>query len=192
MLSGLFRCVAGRVNGGKGTEPSCLADGHGRGSGDCKSDRILAPLNAEGEIGTDGENMVTEATSCNVLYQNIPMINGRPDRRKMIARSTIWIGGCSLKDMKRLRRFILRRCSDGGQLTHDQFMRFYSVLDLLWTTGFLAMRFHTTKDETLRITEKGKKYLAWLDKELGAEIDCRIDGEPILRTRMLSDPEEEQ
>ena len=192
MLSGLFRRVAGRVNGGKGTEPSCLADGHGRGSGDCKSDRILAPLNAEGEIGTDGENMVTEATSCNVLYQNIPMINGRPDRRKMIARSTIWIGGCSLRDMKRLRRFILRRCSDGGQLTHDQFMRFYSVLDLLWTTGFLAMRFHTTKDETLRITEKGKKYLAWLDKELGAEIDCRIDGEPILRTRMLSDPEEEQ
>ncbi|MGN0098728.1 MAG: hypothetical protein ACI38Y_05340 [Candidatus Methanomethylophilaceae archaeon] len=137
--------------------------------------------------------MVTEATSCNVLYHTIPMINGRPDRRKMIAGSSLWFGGCSLRDMKRIRRFILRRCSDGGQLTHDQFMRFYQVLDLLWTTGFLAMRFHITKDETIRVTEKGMRYLAWLDKELGEETDCAADGEPILRTRLFimgSDGEE--
>ena len=47
------------------------------------------------------------------------------------------------------------------------------------------MKFHITKDETIHVTEKGRRYLAWLDKELGEETDCSADGEPILRTRLF-------
>lgn len=183
MLSGLFRRSDGGVNGHRKSGQYPQFDGSGRGSDDCKSDRTVYPLKASREITTDGNEMVTEVTER--TDYGIPMINGRPDRRRMIAESGLWFGGCSLRDVKRIRRFILRRCSDGGQLTHDQFLRFYQVLDLLWTTGFVAMKFHITKDETIHVTEKGRRYLAWLDKELGEETDCSADGEPILRTRLF-------
>ena len=183
MLSGLFRRSDGGVNGHRKSGHYPQFDGSRRGSDDCKSDCTVYPLKASREITTDGNEMVTEVTER--TDYGIPMINGRPDRRRMIAESGLWFGGCSLRDVKRIRRFILRRCSDGGQLTHDQFMRFYQVLDLLWTTGFVAMKFHITKDETIHVTEKGRRYLAWLDKELGEETDCSADGEPILRTRLF-------
>ena len=113
----------------------------------------------------------------------IPIVDGRPDRRKMIVKSRIWLANCSLRDIQRVRRFILRTCSDGRQLTHEEFLRYYQVVEFLCFYDFISLEFNATWDESLSITGKGRKYLDLLDRELGEEIDCLPDGEPILRTR---------
>lgn len=113
---------------------------------------------------------------------DIQMVGIQPDRGKLLSDSETTFAGCSIRDLERVRRFILRRCSEDGQLTHDQFLKYYREVDSLHSFGYINTWFHLNGDERIRVTNRGLTYLGVLDRRLGKETDCKEDGEPILRT----------
>ncbi len=115
-------------------------------------------------------------------HGDIQMVEIQPDRSRLLSDSRALFGSCSIQDLERVRRFILRRCSEGGQLTHDQFLRFYTQVDSLDSCGYINTWFRINGDEKIRVTDRGLTYLGILDRRLGEETDCKEDGEPILRS----------
>lgn len=115
-------------------------------------------------------------------HGDIQMVEIQPDRGKLLSNSETTFAGCSIRDLERVRRFILRRCSEGGQLTHDQFLKYYREVDSLHSFGYINTWFHLNGDERIHVTNRGLTYLEVLDRRLGKEIDCKEDGEPVLRT----------
>lgn len=109
------------------------------------------------------------------------MIGIRPNRKMWAYRSKMMLSGCSGRDIERIRRFILRRCSEGGQLTSDQFLIYYHQIDYLDLHGFLSTMFRWDGSKTINVTKIGLEYLAVLDNILGKETDCKEDGEPIVK-----------
>lgn len=114
-------------------------------------------------------------------YGDGTMMNIKPDRNMWLYRSKIMLSGCSGRDINRIRRFILRRCSEGGQLTSDQFLTYYSQIDYLDLYGLLSTMFRLNGSEKISVSKTGLEYLAVLDDLLGKEVDCEEDGEPIVK-----------
>lgn len=185
MLSGLFRRAGGRSNGRKRCGPISQDDGSGKGTGDCKSDRTLAPLYGEDGIGTVGDRMVPEVMNESGSDCTVPMLNGRPDVNRMIMDSRMELGLICINDFKRVSRYIMKKCSNGGQLTHEQFVRYYLVVRILCVNGLISTMFDINCNERIRVTRKGLEYLSSLERQLGVDQDCMVDGEPLLNTHEL-------
>ncbi len=116
------------------------------------------------------------------IYGDIQMVEIQPDRSRLLSDSRALFGSCSIQDLERVRRFILRRCSEGGQLTHDQFLRFYTQVDSRDSCGYINTWFRINGDEKIRVTDRGLTYLEILDRRLRKETDYKEDSEPILRS----------
>lgn len=114
-------------------------------------------------------------------YGDGVMVNTRPDRTEWVYRSRMMLSGCSCKDIEKIRRFILRRCSKGGQLTPEQFQTYYHQIDYLNLLGFISTRFCLDGSMNIHVTKTGLEYLAILDERLGNKVDCKKDGEPVLK-----------
>ena len=184
-MLGLFRRSEGRSNGHKMSGQSSRVDGSGKGSGDCKSDRTLTPLYGEDGIGTVGDRMVPEVINESRSDFTVPMLNGRPDVNRMIMDSRMELGLICINDFKRVSRYIMKKCSNGGQLTHEQFVRYYLVVRILCVNGLISTMFDINCNERIHVTRKGLEYLSSLERQLGVDHDCMVDGEPLLNTHGL-------